>query len=222
MFSSSVQVRWAPASRRSLRRPAAASRCTTPRRARSSAASQSIERSLTKLAEKGGADPAERARADRAGRRSRPGGPPDRGGRRGARGEGGDLPSRRRGAAAGGDPRLEHSSIPITSLAAVTKRPERVIGMHFFNPVPVLKLVEVIRGLATSDETTQPFVELAVRFRQNAGRSTRLPGFVSNRVLMPHQRGCIHAARRRRRGEAVDKIPKLGSGTRWARSPSPT
>ena len=67
------------------------------------------------------------------------------------------------------------SSIPITSLAAATARPDRVIGMHFFNPVPVLKLVEVIRGLETSDETAAAIVALAERAREDAGRGARLP-----------------------------------------------
>ena len=65
------------------------------------------------------------------------------------------------------------SSIPITSLGAVTSRPERVIGMHFFNPVPVLKLVEVIRGLETSDETARAIVDACDRARQDAGRGAR-------------------------------------------------
>src|SRR5919108_1884609 len=77
------------------------------------------------------------------------------------------------------------SSIPITSLAAVTGRPERVIGMHFFNPVPVLKLVEVIRGLQTSDETAQAIVELAGDLGKTPAEARDFPGFVSNRILMP-------------------------------------
>src|SRR5260221_10789870 len=77
------------------------------------------------------------------------------------------------------------SSIPITSLGAVTSRPERVIGMHFFNPVPVLKLVEVIRGLETSDETARAIVELAIDLGKTPAEARDLPGFVSNRILMP-------------------------------------
>src|SRR6266480_2842380 len=77
------------------------------------------------------------------------------------------------------------SSIPITSLAAVTSRPERVIGMHFFNPVPVLKLVEIIRGLETSDETSLAIRALAVELGKLPAEARDLPGFVSNRILMP-------------------------------------
>src|SRR5579884_1966057 len=77
------------------------------------------------------------------------------------------------------------SSIPITSLGAVTTRPERVIGMHFFNPVPVLKLVEVIRGLETSDETAQAITSLAEDLGKTPAEARDLPGFVSNRILMP-------------------------------------
>ena len=77
------------------------------------------------------------------------------------------------------------SSIPITSLAAATARPDRVIGMHFFNPVPVLRLVEVIRGLETSDETTTAVLELARDLGKTPAEALDLPGFVSNRILMP-------------------------------------
>src|SRR5438093_3465626 len=77
------------------------------------------------------------------------------------------------------------SSIPITSLGAATGRPERVIGMHFFNPVPVLKLVEVIRGLDTSDETAAAIVRLAGELGKTAAEARDFPGFVSNRILMP-------------------------------------
>jgi len=77
------------------------------------------------------------------------------------------------------------SSIPITSLAAATARPDRVIGMHFFNPVPVLQLVEVIRGLETSDETATAILELARDFGKTPAEARDLPGFVSNRILMP-------------------------------------
>src|SRR5919198_3220542 len=77
------------------------------------------------------------------------------------------------------------SSIPITSLAAVTQRPERVIGMHFFNPVPVLKLVEVIRAVQTSDETAAAIVELARDLGKEPAEARDFPGLVSNRILMP-------------------------------------
>ncbi len=77
------------------------------------------------------------------------------------------------------------SSISITKLAALTKRPEKVIGMHFFNPVPVMKLVEVIRGLATSPETFSETRELALKLDKTPVEVNDAPGFVSNRVLMP-------------------------------------
>jgi 3-hydroxybutyryl-CoA dehydrogenase len=77
------------------------------------------------------------------------------------------------------------SSIPISSLAAVTGRPDRVIGMHFFNPVPLMGLVEVVRGLATSDETAAAIVELARGLGKTPAEARDFPGFVSNRILMP-------------------------------------
>jgi len=77
------------------------------------------------------------------------------------------------------------SSISITKLGSLTKRPEQVIGMHFFNPVPMMKLVEVIRGLATSDATFQTVRDLARRVEKTPVEVNDAPGFVSNRVLMP-------------------------------------
>ena len=77
------------------------------------------------------------------------------------------------------------SSIPITRMAAKTSRPDRFIGMHFMNPVPVMKLVEVIRGLATSDETNQAVNELAERLGKVTVEARDMPGFVVNRILMP-------------------------------------
>ena len=77
------------------------------------------------------------------------------------------------------------SSIPITRMAAQTSRPEQFIGMHFMNPVPVMKLVEVIRGLATSDETYASVVELAERMGKTTVVSRDMPGFIVNRILMP-------------------------------------
>ncbi|MGB0646206.1 MAG: 3-hydroxybutyryl-CoA dehydrogenase [Bradymonadia bacterium] len=77
------------------------------------------------------------------------------------------------------------SSIPITRLAAVTGRPEKVIGMHFMNPVPVMKLVEIIRGLATSDETYNTIDELAVSLGKTTVLARDMPGFIVNRILMP-------------------------------------
>lgn len=77
------------------------------------------------------------------------------------------------------------SSISITTLAAMTKRPARFIGMHFFNPVPLMQLVEVVRGLATDDETVQTVTELATRIGKTPVEVNDYPGFISNRVLMP-------------------------------------
>jgi len=103
------------------------------------------------------------------------------------------------------------SSISITKLAAVTKRPDRFIGMHFFNPVPIMKLVEVIRGIATSDETFTQVKELAEQLGKVPVECNDSPGFVSNRVLMPMINEAIYAlyegvATR----EAIDEIMKLG------------
>jgi 3-hydroxybutyryl-CoA dehydrogenase len=78
------------------------------------------------------------------------------------------------------------SSISITAIAAHTDCPDRVIGMHFMNPVPVMKLVEIIRGLATSDATTQTVHDLAVRMGKTPVQSSDMPGFVVNRVLLPY------------------------------------
>jgi 3-hydroxybutyryl-CoA dehydrogenase len=103
------------------------------------------------------------------------------------------------------------SSIPITSLAAVTQRPDRVIGMHFFNPVPVLKLVEVIRGLETSDETAGAIVALAQDLGKTPAEATDFPGFVSNRILMPFINEAAYALMEGvAAAEAIDTIAKLG------------
>jgi 3-hydroxybutyryl-CoA dehydrogenase len=103
------------------------------------------------------------------------------------------------------------SSIPITRLAAVTGRPERVIGMHFFNPVPVLKLVEVIRGLQTSDETAAAVVELAEELGKTPAEARDFPGFVSNRILMPFINEAAYALMEGvAEAEAIDTIAKLG------------
>jgi len=103
------------------------------------------------------------------------------------------------------------SSISITALGAVTRRPEKVIGMHFMNPVPVMKLVEIIRGLATSDATFAFTKSLAESLGKTAVAINDFPGFVSNRVLMPmlneamyaHMEGVASA-------EAIDTVMKLG------------
>ena len=103
------------------------------------------------------------------------------------------------------------SSIPITSLAAVTARPDRVIGMHFFNPVPVLRLVEVIRGLGTSEETARAILELAVELGKTPAEARDFPGFVSNRILMPFINEAAYAVLEGvAEPEAVDTIAKLG------------
>jgi 3-hydroxybutyryl-CoA dehydrogenase len=172
---------------------------------------QSIERSLTKLAEKGGADPAGvLGRIESAGdlvpadllieavvedsavkeeifRRAD-----------------GVLPAQSILAS-------NTSSIPITSLGAVTSRPDRVIGMHFFNPVPVLALVEVIRGLETSDETAHAIVALAIDLGKTPAEARDLPGFVSNRILMPFINEAAYALLEGvAEAEAIDTIAKLG------------
>jgi 3-hydroxybutyryl-CoA dehydrogenase len=103
------------------------------------------------------------------------------------------------------------SSIPITSLAAATSRPDRVIGMHFFNPVPVLQLVEVIRGLETSDETAAAITALAVELGKTPAEARDFPGFVSNRILMPFINEAAYAVLEGvAEPEAVDTIAKLG------------
>jgi 3-hydroxybutyryl-CoA dehydrogenase len=103
------------------------------------------------------------------------------------------------------------SSISITKLAALTKRPEKVIGMHFFNPVPVMKLVEVIRGLATSQETLDAVRELALKLQKTAVEVNDAPGFVSNRVLMPLLNEAMYAVMEGvATPEAVDEVFKLG------------
>jgi 3-hydroxybutyryl-CoA dehydrogenase len=103
------------------------------------------------------------------------------------------------------------SSIPITSLAAATDRPDRVIGMHFFNPVPVLKLVEVIRAVQTSDETAAAIVSLARELGKEPAEARDFPGFVSNRILMPFVNEAAYALMEGvAEAEAIDTIAKLG------------
>jgi 3-hydroxybutyryl-CoA dehydrogenase len=103
------------------------------------------------------------------------------------------------------------SSISITSLAAVTGRPDRVIGMHFFNPVPVLKLVEVIRAAQTSDETAAAIVGLAEDLGKVPAEARDFPGFVSNRILMPFVNEAAYALMEGvAEPEAIDTIAKLG------------
>jgi len=103
------------------------------------------------------------------------------------------------------------SSISITKLAALTKRPDKVIGMHFFNPVPMMKLVEVIRGLATTDEAFQTVRDLAVKLEKTPVEVNDAPGFVSNRVLMPLLNEAMYAVMEGVAApEAVDEVFKLG------------
>jgi len=103
------------------------------------------------------------------------------------------------------------SSISITKLAASTKRPEKFIGMHFMNPVPVMKLVEVINGLATDKETTALTVELAKKFGKVPVQAQDFPGFISNRVLMPMINEAVFALFEGvGTPEAIDEVMKLG------------
>jgi 3-hydroxybutyryl-CoA dehydrogenase len=103
------------------------------------------------------------------------------------------------------------SSIPIGRIAAQTKRPDKVIGMHFMNPVPVMKLVEVIRGLPTSDETFKLTWELSIRFGKTPAESSDFPGFIANRILMPMINEAVyclyHSVGTK---EDIDTVMKLG------------
>jgi len=103
------------------------------------------------------------------------------------------------------------SSIPISSLAAATGRPDRVIGMHFFNPVPLMGLVEVVRGLDTSDETAAAIVALAQELGKTAAGARDLPGFISNRILMPFINEAAYALLEGvGDAESIDTIARLG------------
>ncbi len=103
------------------------------------------------------------------------------------------------------------SSISITEIAARTKRPDKVIGMHFMNPVPVMQLVEIIRGLATSDETTQRVVELSKAVGKTPVEVNDFPGFVANRILMPMINEAIYCLMEGvGTPEAIDTVMKLG------------
>ena len=103
------------------------------------------------------------------------------------------------------------SSIPITELAAATSRPQQVIGMHFFNPVPVLALVEVIRAEQTSDETAAAIVALARDLGKTPAEANDFPGFVSNRILMPFVNEAAYALMEGvAEPEAIDTVAKLG------------
>ncbi len=103
------------------------------------------------------------------------------------------------------------SSIPIGLLAAATSRPDKVIGMHFFNPVPVLQLVEIIRGRDTSDETAEAITDLARELGKTPAVANDFPGFVSNRILMPFINEAVWALHDGvAEADAIDTIAKLG------------
>ncbi|WKZ34784.1 MAG: 3-hydroxybutyryl-CoA dehydrogenase [Anaerolineales bacterium] len=103
------------------------------------------------------------------------------------------------------------SSISITKIAAVTTRPDKVIGMHFMNPVPLMKLVEVIRGLGTSDETTKTIVELCRAMGKEPVEANDSPGFISNRILCPMINEAVFALQEGvGTPEAIDQVMKLG------------
>ena len=103
------------------------------------------------------------------------------------------------------------SSISITKIASVTKRPNKVIGMHFMNPVPLMKLVEVIRGLATSDETTQTTLEVCKVMGKEPVEANDSPGFISNRILCPMVNEAIFALQEGiGTKEAIDAVMRLG------------
>ena len=103
------------------------------------------------------------------------------------------------------------SSISITAIAGHTKRPAKVVGMHFMNPVPVMKLVEIIRGLATSDATTERVVELSKRLGKTPVEVSDYPGFVSNRVLMPMINEAVYCLMEGvAEAESIDQVMTLG------------
>jgi 3-hydroxybutyryl-CoA dehydrogenase len=103
------------------------------------------------------------------------------------------------------------SSISITAIAGHTKRPAKVVGMHFMNPVPVMKLVEIIRGLATSDETTARVVELSKKLGKTPVEVSDYPGFVSNRVLMPMINEAVYCLMEGvAEAESIDQVMTLG------------
>ena len=103
------------------------------------------------------------------------------------------------------------SSIPIGRIAAQTKRPGKIIGMHFMNPVPVMKLVEVIRGVATSDETFKTTWDLSLKFDKTPALSNDYPGFIANRILMPMINEAVYALYHGvGTREDIDTVMKLG------------
>ena len=103
------------------------------------------------------------------------------------------------------------SSLPITEIAAATNRPEKVIGMHFMNPVPVMKLVEIIRGLATADDVYKAVEDMTVKLAKTPVEVNDFPGFVSNRILMPMINEAIYTLYEGvATKEAIDDVMKLG------------
>ena len=103
------------------------------------------------------------------------------------------------------------SSIPIGRIANCTRRPEKVIGMHFMNPVPLMKLVEVIRGLATSDETFKTTWDLAIKFGKTPAEAGDYPGFIANRILMPMINEAVYCLYQNvGTREDIDSVMKLG------------
>lgn len=103
------------------------------------------------------------------------------------------------------------SSIPITKIAGVTKRPEKVIGMHFMNPVPIMKLVEIIRGYNTSDETTEAVIAMSKNLHKVPTEVNDYPGFIANRILMPMINEAIESLYTGVAGvEEIDTVMKLG------------
>ena len=103
------------------------------------------------------------------------------------------------------------SSISLTKIAASTNRPDKIIGMHFFNPVPLMKLLEVIRGLATSDETTQTTIEVGTKMGKEPVEAQDSPGFISNRILCPMINEAIYTLQEGiGTAEAIDTVMRLG------------
>ena len=103
------------------------------------------------------------------------------------------------------------SSIPITKIAAVTNRPQQIIGMHFMNPVPIMKLVEIIRGYSTSDDTTKQVIEVAKSLKKVPTEVNDYPGFIANRILMPMINEAIESLYTGVAGvEEIDTVMKLG------------
>lgn len=103
------------------------------------------------------------------------------------------------------------SSMPITALAALTKRPDRFIGMHFFNPAPVMKLIELINGIATSEETYESVKELSVKLGKNPVKVSDFPGFVGNRIVIPMINEAVYTLMEGvASAEDIDNVAKLG------------